>query len=113
MEPIVLVTIATVFLAGSARNLPDEPPRASANLAPAVTVALSNGRMAESQGRTEDALRSYGEAAAGGSGEAARRIGDIYWHGAPGVHRDFAESMRWYRQAEVHGERLAQAVRLR
>jgi TPR repeat protein len=31
----------------------------------------------------------------------------------PGVEKDLAESLRWYRVAETHGEKVAQAVRLR
>jgi TPR repeat protein len=113
MTTLVFLAVAAALAAGAQHNAPEMAPRASANVTTAGASALGSGRIAEAQGRLPDAMRSYREAAAGGSGEAAKRLADIYWRGAPGVERDLAESMRWNREAEVRGERVAQAVRLR
>lgn len=79
---------------------------------PAV-LALNKARSAEQDGKQAEALRQYRVAASAGSGEAAKRLGDAYWRGGLGTDRDLAESMRWYREAEVRGENVAQAVRMR
>jgi TPR repeat protein len=113
MTTLVFLAVAAALTMGAHNNPPDTAPRASANVTTAGVAALGSARAAEAQGRLPDAIRGYREAAAGGSGEAAKRLGDIYWHGAPGVERDLAESMRWYREAQAKGETVAQAVRLR
>lgn len=113
MSTLALVTLAAALAINAQTKPPSEPPRASAAVTSSGAAALANGRMAEAQGRLADAVRHYREASADGSGEAAKRLGDLYWRGGPGVDRDLAESLRWYREAEVRGQRLAQAVRLR
>ena len=82
---------------------------ASAGLGEAFTAA----RTAESEGRYADAVRMYKTQATAGSGLAAKRLGDLYTRGAPGLERDQAQGLRWYREAELRGEVLAQALRLR
>lgn len=57
----------------------------------------------EKSGNTNQAIRIYRRAARGGSGEAAKRLGDIYDKGAPGVSRDHAESLQWYETARERG----------
>lgn len=54
-----------------------------------------------------DAVRLYREAAMAGSAKAALRLGDLYRDGAPGVDKDYAESMRWYEIARIRGEDAA------
>ena len=75
--------------------------------------AFTAARAAESEGRYADAVRMYKTQATAGSGIAAKRLGDLYTRGAPGLERDQAQGLRWYREAELRGEVLAQALRLR
>ena len=82
---------------------------ASAGLGEAFAAA----RTAETEGRYADAVRMYKTQATAGSGLAAKRLGDLYTRGAPGLERDQAQGLRWYREAELRGEVLAQALRLR
>ena len=81
--------------------------------APQLGEAFSAARAAESEGRYADAVRMYKTQATAGSGLAAKRLGDLYTRGAPGLERDQAQGLRWYREAELRGEVLAQALRLR
>jgi TPR repeat protein len=114
MSTLAVLGLAALMAAGTHANPPPEAQvRAAAPLSAAAAAALGRGHDAEQQGRMSDAVRLYRESAAAGSGSAARRLGDIYWKGAPGIERDLAESLRWYRVAEVRGEKLAQAVRMR
>jgi TPR repeat protein len=58
----------------------------------------------ETQGKGEEAVRVYQQAARSGSGKAALRLGDIYDKGLLGIPRDYAESLKWYNAARVLGE---------
>ena len=58
----------------------------------------------ESGGNARDAIRIYRRAARAGSGKAAKRLGEIYDRGVPGVSRDYAESLQWYETARQLGE---------
>ncbi len=121
MGPFAIVGLAFVAVvsAHEPAATPSATPQAAAPATlpapqdPPLQAALGQGRSAEDQARYADAVRHYRKAAALGSGMAARRLGEIYLAGAPGVDRDMAEAMRWNRQAELRGEVLAQAVRLR
>lgn len=113
MATLVVIGLAALLAANAQQNPPQAEARAATPVSPATAGVLARARSAEGDQRLPEAVRLYREAAAAGSGEAAKRLGDIYWHGAPGVERDLAESMRWYRVAEVHGVKVAQAVRLR
>jgi TPR repeat protein len=114
MSTLAVIGLAALLAAGAQHNPPPEALARQANpVSPAAATALARGRDAQSESRIADAARLYRDAASAGSGEAAKRLADIYWHGAPGVERDLAESLRWYRVAETHGEKVAQAVRLR
>lgn len=116
-------TFAVVALAAAlAAGTPQSTPSAStgsvtvSRLDPAsaaVNEAFSAARQAESEGRYPEALRLYKTQAAEGSGIAAKRLGDLYTRGAPGIERDLAQGLRWYREAELRGEVMAQALRLR
>jgi tRNA A-37 threonylcarbamoyl transferase component Bud32 len=57
----------------------------------------------EGEGRIPEAVRVYIQAARGGNGQAAKRLGDIYAKGAPGVPLDTAESLKWYTLARARG----------
>lgn len=119
-------TFAVIGLAAAlAAATSDNPPPGQAALAKATAPtyaderdekwqqALARARAAEIEGKLAEAVRHYRMAAVSGSGGAAKRLGEIYVRGAPGVERDMAEGMRWNRQAEERGEILAQAIRLR
>ena len=60
----------------------------------------------ENGGKAKDAIRVYRRAARAGSGKAAKRLGEIYDKGVPGVSRDYAESLQWYESARQLGETI-------
>jgi TPR repeat protein len=114
MTTLAVIGLAALLAAGVQHNPPPEAlARQATPVSPAAAMALARGRDAEGERRVGDAAKLYRDAANAGSGEAAKRLGDIYWRGAPGIERDLAESLRWYRVAETHGEKVAQAIRLR
>jgi len=63
----------------------------------------------ESSGNAKDAIRVYRRAARAGSGKAAKRLGEIFDRGVPGVPRDYAESLQWYETARQLGETVETA----
>ena len=63
----------------------------------------------EQEGRAADAIRVYRRAARAGHGKAAKRLGDIFDRGVPGVSRDYAESLQWYQTARDLGEAVESA----
>ena len=56
------------------------------------------------KGKANEAIRIYRRAAKIGSGKAAKRLGEIFDKGVPGVSRDYAESLQWYEAARQLGE---------
>jgi serine/threonine-protein kinase len=58
----------------------------------------------ETSGKAADAVRIYRRAARAGHGKSAKRLGDIFDRGVPGVPRDYAESLQWYQTARDLGE---------
>ena len=50
------------------------------------------------------AIRIYRRAARDGSGKAAKRLGELFDKGAPGVTRDYQEALTWYSKARELGE---------
>jgi TPR repeat protein len=113
MSTLAVLGIAALIVGGSQLNPAPEQPRAAAPISAPAANALARARTAEQDGQVTEAVRLYKESATAGSGEAAKRLGDLYWRGGAGVERDLAESLRWYRVAETRGEKLAQAVRMR
>jgi len=113
MSTLAVIGLAALLAANAQQNPAQVEARQATPISPVAATALARARDADGGSRMPEAVRLYREAANAGSGEAAKRLGDIYWHGGPGVERDLAESMRWYRVAETHGEKVAQAVRLR
>ena len=65
----------------------------------------------ENEGKGAEAVRTYTRAARSGSGKAAKRLGEIYDKGVPGVSRDYAESLKWYNTARALGEEIKDARR--
>jgi TPR repeat protein len=50
----------------------------------------------EKSGDTRTAIRVYRRAARAGSAPAAKRLGDIYEKGIPGIPKDHQEALQWY-----------------
>ncbi|MDE1006453.1 MAG: protein kinase [Paraburkholderia fungorum] len=73
-----------------------EPKVSSADL-------LAQAAKLQGEGKLNDAVRLYKRAARGGSGQAAKQLGDIYGNGSGDVPRDYAESIRWYNVARTAG----------
>ena len=73
-------------------------------LAPEEADSLARRALAHLRGKVVDAIRIYRRAARAGSGKAAKRLGDIFERGMPGVSRDYAESLQWYETARQLGE---------
>jgi TPR repeat protein len=70
----------------------------------AGTELYEQGLAAEAEGRGAEARAHYERAAKSGSGKAAKRLGEIYSKGTPGVAVDFAQSLRWHNLARVLGD---------
>jgi hypothetical protein len=75
----------------------------------AVLDPMAEGRQLEGEGKFREAVRVYRLAARKGSGPAAKRLGEIYDRGVPGVNRDLAESLQWYEAARLAGETVPTA----
>ncbi len=89
---------------------PGAAPEASAKPAVSENETLYQQALAlEQGGKASEALRIYRRAARAGSGKAAKRLGEIYDRGVPGVSRDYAESLQWYETARQLGERIEMA----
>jgi TPR repeat protein len=61
-------------------------------------------RAREAQGRFAEAARLYRLSARHGNGTAARRLGEIYGKGMPGVELNYGESLKWLNTARALGE---------
>jgi TPR repeat protein len=62
--------------------------------------------LAERGGNLQEAMRLYVHAARAGEPKAASRLAEIYYRGAPGVPRDYAEFLKWENAARALGERM-------
>ncbi len=72
-------------------------------------LLLKEGKSAEDNGDAKAAIKLYRQAYRNGSGEAAKRIGDIFVDGKGNVQRDYAESLVWYARAEKRGVAVERA----
>jgi hypothetical protein len=95
----------------SSESMPRQPPTRAQREAPGDEAAANYalGVDLENQGKAQDAIRLYRRAARGGSGKAAKRLGEIFDKGVPGVSRDHAESLQWYQTARDLGEEVEPA----
>ena len=59
---------------------------------------------AERDGKMPQAIRLYEQAARGGEGKAAFRLGEIYDKGLGGVQADYQQALKWYNAARVLGQ---------
>lgn len=66
-------------------------------------------RARETEGRFADAARLYRLSARQGNATAARRLGEIYGRGLPGVDLNYGESLKWLNTARALGEPPAAA----
>ena len=90
---------------------PGAAPTAAAPSAPAAKPGVSEAEAMyqqalamENSGKAAEAVRIYRRAARAGHGKSAKRLGDIFDRGVPGVSRDYAESLQWYQTARDLGE---------
>ena len=79
-------------------------PGAAPKAATESEVLYQQALTMEGSGKAADAIRIYRRAARAGNGKAAKRLGEIYDKGVPGVSRDYAESLQWYETARQLGE---------
>jgi serine/threonine protein kinase len=63
---------------------------------------FAKAQASESEGRLAEAVRTYKQAYAAGSGQAARKLGDLY-AGKGEIGRDYSEQQQWYRKAAAKG----------
>ena len=89
-----------VLATGPASAQLAEPSKSQAEAA----TLYRQGHALEGAGNVKDAVRIYRQAARAGSGKAAMRLGEIFDKGAPGVSRDYRESLQWYETAYKLGE---------
>jgi class 3 adenylate cyclase len=90
---------------------PAEPAPADpqAKAAPDHGMLYQQAVAMEQDGKAAESVRIYRRAARAGSGKAAKRLGEIYDKGIPGVSRDYAESLQWYETARQLGENIETA----
>jgi|CXWL01.1.fsa_nt_gi serine/threonine-protein kinase len=110
-KPAEQVAALSPSVAATPGAAPGATPTAAAPSAPAgkaggsESEAMFQQAMAmESSGKAADAVRIYRRAARAGHGKSAKRLGDIFDRGVPGVSRDYAESLQWYQTARDLGE---------
>jgi serine/threonine-protein kinase len=77
-----------------------------------ASVLLAEARSLDSQGKIKEAVKLYKQAVNAGSGEAAKRLGNIYGKGEGGVARDYAEQIRWNEAARQRGVDVPKAEAL-
>jgi TPR repeat protein len=80
--------ICDVFPPTPAPGTPKPPPEGP--------ILFKQGQEMERAGNAKDAVRVYRRAARQGSGPAAKRLGDIFSCGLPGVPPDHADAIGWY-----------------
>lgn len=68
-----------------------------------ASALLADARNLEASGKMKEAVRLYKQAANAGSGQAAKRAGDILAKGEGGIARDYGESLKWYGKARSLG----------
>ena len=111
-SPVQLASAAPTPAAtpGSAAVAPGAP---SAAASPSQAAPLSKAAEADllyQQGLKMEgtdakaAVRIYRRAARDGNGKAAKRLGELFDKGAPGVDRDYQEALSWYSKARELGE---------
>ncbi len=110
----VVVAAPTPAPTPAATPVPTQAPIVIAAAEPgkSASVLLAEARSLDSQGKTREAVRLYKQAAAAGSGEAAKRLGNIYGKGEGAVGRDYGEQLRWNNKARELGVEVPKAEAL-
>jgi len=110
-EQVAALSPAAVATPGAAPGAAPAAPGAAAPAAPAAKPGVSEAEAMyqqalamEAGGKAAEAVRIYRRAARAGHGKSAKRLGDIFDRGVPGVSRDYAESLQWYQTARDLGE---------
>jgi serine/threonine protein kinase len=116
VEQVAALSPSVTAAPGAVSGAATAPAAASSSAAPAAPTAKPAGSdveamyqqalTMESDGKASQAIRVYRRAARAGSGKAAKRLGEIYDKGVPGVSRDYAESLQWYETARQLGETI-------
>jgi TPR repeat protein len=90
---------------GAAAPSPTATPGASAPAPATAAPSADLFKQAESLEASDPkaAVKIYRSLARKGSGQAAKRLGDIYDRGIPGIPRDYQESLSWYQKARDLG----------
>ena len=106
--------VASLSPAVAASSSSSAPGAAAASAAPAAPAAAKGGAsdadalfqkaLATEGSDPNAAIRLYRRAARDGSGKAAKRLGELFDKGAPGVTRDYQEALSWYSKARELGE---------
>ena len=71
--------------------------------APAQPTLYEQALKAERAGDVKAAIALYRQAAQGGNGQAAHRLGEIYEKGLGAVRADYQESLKWFNAARTLG----------
>jgi serine/threonine protein kinase len=105
LSPSVTATPGAAPGAAPSAAAPTAPAAPAAKAGVSETEAMYQQALAMEQGgKAADAVRIYRRAARAGHGKSAKRLGDIFDRGVPGVSRDYAESLQWYQTARDLGE---------
>ncbi len=107
----VVVVAPTPVPTPAATPVPTQAPIVIAAAEPgkSASVLLAEARSLDSQGKTREAVRLYKQAAAAGSGEAAKRLGNIFGKGEGAIGRDYGEQLRWNNKARELGVEVPKA----
>jgi eukaryotic-like serine/threonine-protein kinase len=106
-QQTVVASAAPTAVPGASAPAPGAAPAKPA--ATEFETLFQQAQKMEGDGNAKDAIRVYRRAARAGSGKAAKRLGEIFDKGAPGVSRDYAESLQWYETARQLGETIETA----
>jgi len=86
---------------------------ASATPSPGGSDAQFEQAVAMEASDPRAAVKIYRLLARNGNAKAARRLGEIYDRGLPGIARDYQESLAWYQKARELGEQTEPVERAR
>jgi serine/threonine-protein kinase len=106
LSPSVAATSAAVPGAAAASTAPTAPAAAKGAASASDADALFQKAQSMEASDPSGAIRLYRRAARDGSGRAAKRLGELFDKGAPGVTRDYQESLSWYEKARELGETI-------
>jgi serine/threonine-protein kinase len=104
--PTTASTPSSTAAPASTSDAAPAAPAAPLSKAAEAEILYQQAQQMESSGKASQAIRVYRRAARAGNGKAAKRLGEIYDKGVPGVSRDYAESLQWYETARQLGETI-------